>query len=125
MKQKLIADLIPGDSVLSYFILRKKEIKEKKANNEIYLSLEFGDRSGRIKGSLWKNVLEINKNLQLADVVKGCPVFPPPLRSVHKGGAGISQGFDGPDIYMTIGGSNSVGLPFAVSDSPHTITAIL
>lgn len=70
MGQKLIAELVPGDSVLSYFIIRKKEVKEKKATNEIYLSFEFGDRSGRIRGTLWNNVHEINQHLQTGDVAK-------------------------------------------------------
>lgn len=70
MGQKLITELVPGDSVLSYFIVRKKEIKDKKATNEVYLSFEFGDRSGRIRGSLWKDVQEVNKHIQVGDIVK-------------------------------------------------------
>ncbi len=70
MEQKLIAELVPGDSVLSYFIIRKKEVKDKKVTNEIYLSFEFGDRSGRIRGTLWKDVHEMNKQLQAGDIVK-------------------------------------------------------
>jgi len=70
MEQKLIKDLVPGDSVLSFFIVRKKEIKEKKSAKEIYLSFEFGDRSGRIRGSLWKDVPATNKKIQVGDVVK-------------------------------------------------------
>jgi len=71
MVQKLLSDLTPGDSVLSFSIIRKKEIKHRKSSNEMYLSLEFGDRSGRIRGSLWKNVEEMNKCLLPGDVVKG------------------------------------------------------
>jgi len=70
MEQKLIVDLVPGDAVLSFFIVRKKEIKDKKSTNESYLSFDFGDRSGRIRGSLWKDVQNINKNIQVGDVVK-------------------------------------------------------
>lgn len=70
MKQKLIAELIPGDSILSFFIVRKKELREKRSSNEIFLSLDLGDRSGRIKGSLWNDVQEINRMIQPGDVVK-------------------------------------------------------
>jgi 3'-5' exoribonuclease len=70
MEQKLIADLVPGDSVLSFFVVRKKEIKDKKSTNEIFLSFEFGDQSGRIRGSLWKDIQEANKNIQVGDIIK-------------------------------------------------------
>jgi len=70
MVQKLISELNPGDSVLAFFVIRKKEIKFQKSSQEMYLSLEFGDRSGRIRGSLWKNVPEMNKFFLPGDVVK-------------------------------------------------------
>jgi len=70
MGQKLVAELVPGDPVLSFFIVRKKELKDKKSTKEIYLSFDFGDRSGRIRGSLWKDVKAINKNIQVGDIVK-------------------------------------------------------
>ena len=70
MNQKLIAELIPGDAVLSFFIVRKKELKEKKSTTETYLSFDLGDRSGRIRGSLWKDVAEANNEIQQGDVAK-------------------------------------------------------
>lgn len=70
MEQKLIAELAPGDAVLSFFVVRKKELKDKKSTNEIFLSFEFGDRSGRIRGSLWKDIQEANKNIQVGDIIK-------------------------------------------------------
>ncbi len=70
MEQKLITELVPGDSVLSFFIVRKKEIKVKKSSNETYLSFEFGDRSGRIRGSLWKDVKETSNKIQVGDIIK-------------------------------------------------------
>jgi len=70
MEQKLIADLVPGDSILSFYIVRKKELKDKKSSNETYLSFEFGDRSGRIRGSLWKDVKETNEKIQVGDIIK-------------------------------------------------------
>ncbi len=70
MEQKLISDLVPGDAILSFFIVRKKEVKDKKSTNETFLSFELGDRSGRIKGSLWKEVQEAFKNIHIGDIVK-------------------------------------------------------
>jgi len=70
MKQKLIRELVSGDVILSHFIIRKKEMKQRKANGELYLTFEFGDRSGRIRGSVWDNVQEINKQIQVSNVVK-------------------------------------------------------
>lgn len=70
MEQKRIVDLVPGDVVLGYYIIRKKELKDKKATNEVYLSFEFGDRTGRIRGSLWKDIETTNKTIQVGDIVK-------------------------------------------------------
>jgi len=70
MGQKLIRDIKPGDNILSFFILRKKEVKQKKSSGDSYLSLEFGDSSGRITGSLWNNVSGIAKKIHTSDVVK-------------------------------------------------------
>ncbi|MBC8181643.1 HD domain-containing protein [candidate division KSB1 bacterium] len=70
MEQKLIQDINPGNKILSFYILRKKEVKQKKSSGDTYLSLEFGDSSGRITGSLWKNVSETNKKIHTSDIVK-------------------------------------------------------
>ncbi len=70
MEQKRIVDLVPGDVVLGYYIIRKKELKDKKATNEVYLSFELGDRTGRIRGSLWKDIETANKTIQVGDIVK-------------------------------------------------------
>ncbi len=70
MEQKRIVDLVPGDVVLGFYVVRKKELKNKKATNEVYLSFEFGDRSGRIRGSLWKDIETANQSIQIGDIVK-------------------------------------------------------
>lgn len=70
MKQKLIKNIREGDSILSFFVVRKKEIKERKANRQLYLTFEFGDSSGRIRGSIWDHIEEINNSIQLSDIVK-------------------------------------------------------
>ena len=70
MKQKLISELQPGDSVLSFFVVRKKEVREKKTNRALYLTFEFGDRSGRIRGTIWDHIQEVNQAIQVSDIVK-------------------------------------------------------
>ena len=70
MEQKLIKDLQPGDSILSFFVVRKKEIREKRTNREMYISFEFGDSSGRIRGSVWKDIHIIDKAIQISDIIK-------------------------------------------------------
>ncbi|MFQ5752699.1 MAG: OB-fold nucleic acid binding domain-containing protein, partial [bacterium] len=66
----MINDLRPGDEFISFFVLRKKEIKTRHDSDEIYLSLEFGDASGRITGTLWENVQEHFDAVERGDVVK-------------------------------------------------------
>ncbi len=70
MKQKLIKDFNIGDSIEGFFVLRKKELRERKNKTDQYLALEFGDCSGRIQGSLWKDFQEIEKILEIGKVVK-------------------------------------------------------
>ncbi|MFQ6115215.1 MAG: 3'-5' exoribonuclease YhaM family protein [bacterium] len=69
-EKTLINDLRPGDKVVSFFVLRKKEIKTKRDSNETYLSLELGDASGRIKGTLWDDAQKFFDDLQVGDIVK-------------------------------------------------------
>jgi 3'-5' exoribonuclease len=52
----MIGDYRPGQKVTDFLMIRKKEIRSKHESMETYLSLELGDASGRIFGSLWKNV---------------------------------------------------------------------
>jgi len=69
VSQKLIKNFEVGELVVSFFILRKKEIKLKKDGSP-YLSLELGDRSGRIRGTLWDNAQAISKGLRVGNIVK-------------------------------------------------------
>lgn len=66
----MIKELKAGDETISYFVLRKKEIKVKRKNNEFYLALELGDASGRISGTHWENVQKKYKNIEQGDVLK-------------------------------------------------------
>jgi len=66
----MICDFRPGQKVTDFFIVRKKEIRTKHESSEIYLSLELGDASGRIFGSLWKNVKEAYSELKEGEPAK-------------------------------------------------------
>ena len=66
----MINDLKVGDKVLSFFVLRKKELKTRRDSNDTYLSVELGDASGRITGTAWEEVQEFFEALSLGDVVK-------------------------------------------------------
>ena len=70
MNHTLIHELQPGDSVLSFFIVRKKELKEQRKNRELYITFDLGDSSGRIRGSVWDCIDEINKTISVHDIVK-------------------------------------------------------
>jgi len=70
MEHKNVAQLKPGEIITQFFVLRKKEMKTKFNSDQFYLSLELGDATGRVKGSVWENVQAVNDDLALGDVVK-------------------------------------------------------
>ena len=67
---QMIRDLEPGDEAVSFFVLRKKEMKTKYGSNKLYVSLDFGDASGRVRGSVWQDVQSVYKDLAVGDIVK-------------------------------------------------------
>ena len=67
MKQVWINQLRPGDNVNDLFVVRKLEIKE--YNGRKFLSLEFGDKTGRIGGVCWESVDEIIQDISPGNVV--------------------------------------------------------
>lgn len=66
----MIKDLNPGERFVSFFVLRKKAIRTKYDSDEIYLSLELGDASGRIRGSVWDKPKEIYDAVNPGEIVK-------------------------------------------------------
>lgn len=66
----MITDLKAGETIVSFFVLRKKEIKTRRESNEIYLSLELGDASGRIFGAVWDEPQKSYQAVEKGDVVK-------------------------------------------------------
>ncbi|MBN2411968.1 HD domain-containing protein [candidate division KSB1 bacterium] len=66
----MINEIKPGQVVEDFFVLRKIECRTQKEKGTVYLSLELGDASGRIFGSLWHNVKKTSKVLKEGDIVK-------------------------------------------------------
>src|SRR3990172_2247938 len=66
----MIKDLKPGEELVEFFVLRKKEVKLKRETNEFYLSLELGDASGRISGSVWENPQKQYEKIARGDILK-------------------------------------------------------
>ncbi len=58
-----------GDTFTGFCVIRKKELKHKQ-NGEPYLILELGDRSGRLRGKLWKNARSYYDSLKVGMLIK-------------------------------------------------------
>lgn len=69
MLTKQIKNLEVSNQVLSFFVLRKKELKIKK-DGEPYLSVELGDQTGRIRGTIWDNAKTTYSSVELGNIVK-------------------------------------------------------
>ncbi|MEE4312203.1 MAG: HD domain-containing protein [candidate division KSB1 bacterium] len=70
LDQKKISELRPGDRVLGYYVVRKKDVRVRQHNREPYLTFEFGDASGRIRGTIWDDIRELNHTIRISDIVK-------------------------------------------------------
>ncbi len=66
----MVSDLQPGQQITDFLIIRHKEIRTKKESTETYLSLELGDASGRIFGSFWGDVMDVEAALTPGELVK-------------------------------------------------------
>ncbi len=67
MKQTWIEELRPGTDVKEKFVVRKIEVRE--YSGKKYLSLEFGDKSGRIGGVCWEAADEYHRTIKNGNVV--------------------------------------------------------
>ncbi len=66
----MVNDILPGQRIDSYFVLRKIKLRTSEKKKEPYLSLELGDSSGRIFGTLWDNIEKTTELLNEGDLVK-------------------------------------------------------
>ncbi len=69
LPSKKIREFKPGDRIIGFFIVRKKELKTKK-DQTLYILLELGDQSGRISCTLWDNVKSLYDTINVGDMVK-------------------------------------------------------
>ncbi len=70
MPRTLIKDLKPGEQVVDFFVVRRKELRLRRDTNESYLALELGDQSGRISATVWENAEALHAQLTIGQVVK-------------------------------------------------------
>ncbi|MCR4440055.1 MAG: HD domain-containing protein [bacterium] len=70
MAHALIKDLRPGDQVLDFFVVRKKELRLKRGTNESYLALQLGGQSGRISATVWDDAEATYAKIAIGQVIK-------------------------------------------------------
>ncbi len=68
MGKKFINELKVGESLVSFFAVRKKQLKS--YNSNPFLVLELGDKTGRIEAVLWEGFQQVSEEIQPGDVVK-------------------------------------------------------
>lgn len=68
MDKKLVSELEPGQAFVSFFAVRRKEIKEHEGTP--FLIVELGDRTGSVQAVIWENFREIGESFSRGDVVK-------------------------------------------------------
>ncbi len=69
MERRGLKDFQVGESFTGFCVVRKKELKHKKSG-EPYLALELGDRSGRLRGKVWKNGINHYQDLSVGQLIK-------------------------------------------------------
>jgi len=66
---KILKNVKPGDSITSFFVIRKSELKSRRDGSS-YLHLELGDASGRITANLWEDIEKQYTEFQPGVIVK-------------------------------------------------------
>lgn len=69
MKTPFVSDLAAEQTILSFFLVNDKEVRNTRAGKS-YLRLELGDRSGAIEAVMWDHVETAAKDISRGDVVK-------------------------------------------------------
>src|ERR1700685_1164573 len=70
MKSVLVADLIDGQAVASFFLVREKEIRKSARTGSSWLQLELGDRTGNISAKMWDNFSALAAVFERDDVIQ-------------------------------------------------------
>ena len=69
MGKVFVADLIEGEPVTSFFLLKQVQVRQRRSGDS-YLSLVLGDRTGEMAAVMWEGVEEAGKELAEGDIVK-------------------------------------------------------
>ena len=69
MKSPFISDLAAEQTILTFFLVNEKEIRNTRAGKS-YLRLELGDRTGAIEAVMWDQAEATAKDIGRGDVVK-------------------------------------------------------
>jgi 3'-5' exoribonuclease len=69
MGKTFIADLIEGDSVTSFFLVKQAQVRQRRSGDP-YLSMVLGDRTGEMAAVMWEGVQEASRELVEGDIVK-------------------------------------------------------
>ncbi|MGH9676048.1 MAG: OB-fold nucleic acid binding domain-containing protein, partial [Candidatus Acidiferrum sp.] len=69
MKTSFVNDLAAEQTILTFFLVNEKEIRNTRAGKS-YLRLELGDRTGSIEAVMWDQVDAVAKDINRGDVVK-------------------------------------------------------
>ncbi len=69
MGKVFVADLIEGEPVTSFFLVKQVQVRQRRSG-EPYLSLILGDRTGEMAAVMWEGVEEASKELAEGDIVK-------------------------------------------------------
>jgi 3'-5' exoribonuclease len=70
MKSLFVADLVDGQSVASFFLVREKEVRKSSRTGASWLQLELGDRTGCIPAKMWDNFAALAAVFERDDVIQ-------------------------------------------------------
>jgi 3'-5' exoribonuclease len=71
MKKQFVRDLRPGARVLSFFLLRRKQLEPfRDRTRGEFLTLILSDRTGEILARVWEDAPEVDRRLEAGQVVK-------------------------------------------------------
>jgi len=70
LASKKICDLLVGDRVDCFFIVKRVDLKTTNSKDKKYLDFIFGDKTGEISAKLWEVPLEMEDMFKESDLVK-------------------------------------------------------
>jgi 3'-5' exoribonuclease len=70
MKSVYVADLVDGQPVASFFLVREKEIRKSARTGSSWLQLELVDRTGCISAKMWDNFAALAAVFERDDVIQ-------------------------------------------------------